>query len=227
MNQRLISGLFTLAISLALVGAAVTSRDGSAGALETGGLASLASPGLGPSSSSTGPTIATPQVPLRSADLDSQSRLWPAEDQDGPVAVRIAAIGLEAQVRAVGVDENNDFDVPEAQLVGWYKHGPGPGQGGSTVLAAHVDYAGRRGAFFDLAALSAGEDLEVEMADGSIRRYRVVDNVLYDKTTLPADELFRKDGDEVLRLITCGGSFDAAERSYLGNVVVTAVPVDA
>ncbi len=226
MNQRLLSGLFTMAISLALVGAAVTSREGSAAAIQTDGLASLVAASPSVAAAGTGPETATAQVPLRSADLESQGQLWRPSDQAGPVSVRIAAIGLEAQVRSVGVDENNDFDVPEAELVGWYKHGPAPGDPGSTVLAAHVDYSGRPGAFFSLGELANGEELEVEMGDGSVRRYRITDNVLYDKTTLPAAELFRKDGEEVLRLITCGGTFDSSERSYLGNVVVTAVPVD-
>lgn len=227
MNQRLLSGLFTMAISLALVGAAVTSRDDSAGAIQTTGLASLVASAPTPASSAEGPATATAQVPLRSADLESQGQLWRPDDQVGPVAVRIGAIGLEADVRSVGVDDNNDFDVPEAELVGWYRHGPAPGDAGSTVLAAHVDYGGRPGAFFNLSQLADDEELEVEMSDGSVRRYRITENVLYDKTTLPADELFRKDGDEVLRLITCGGTFDSSERSYLGNVVVTAVPIDA
>lgn len=226
MNQRLLSGLFTLAISLAVVGAAVTSQGGSARPIATGGLSSLVAATPGPISASDQSATATPQVPLRTADLESQSQLSQADDSVGPVSVRIGAIGLEANVRAVGVDDNNDFDVPEAQLVGWYKHGPAPGQGGSAVLAAHVDYAGRQGAFFGLGQLSARDTLEVEMSDGSVRRYRIIENVLYDKTSLPADELFRKDGDEVLRLITCGGSFDPDERSYLGNVVVTAEPID-
>lgn len=225
MNQRLLSGLFTLAISLALVGAAATARDSSGDAIRTEGLSSLVAPAsaVGPG----GADRATAQVPLRSADLESQSELWRPDEEVSPVSVRIAAIGLEAQVRSVGVDANNDFDVPEADLVGWYKHGPAPGQGGSTVLAAHVDYAGQRGAFFNLGELASGHTLDVEMSDGTVRRYRVTDNVLYDKTSLPANELFRKDGDEVLRLITCGGTFDASERSYLGNVVVTAEPIDA
>ncbi len=223
MNQRLLSGFFALAISLALVGAAVTAQEEPGEASDSGGLgslevATLASPDV---------ETATAQVPLRSGDLESQSELWRADQGIDPVAVRIGALGLEAQVRSVGVDVNNDFDVPEAETVGWYKHGPAPGQAGSTVLAAHVDYNGAQGAFFNLSELQPGENLEVELSDGSVLQYRVTESVLYDKTSLPAAELFRKDGDEVLRLITCGGSFDASERSYLGNVVVTAVPLDA
>ncbi|MEM9561856.1 MAG: class F sortase [Actinomycetota bacterium] len=224
MNQRLVGGLFALAISLALVGAAVTAQDSSSEPITSDGLASFA---LDADPMAEEVELATAQVPLRSADLETQARLWRADDVASPVAVRVAALGLEAQVRSVGVDANNDFDVPEAETVGWYKHGPAPGQAGSTVLAAHVDYGGAQGAFFNLAELAADDTFEVELSDGSILAYRVIDTVLYDKSALPADELFRKEGDEVLRLITCGGSFDAAERSYRGNVVVTAVPLDA
>lgn len=222
MNQRLIGGFFTLAISLAVVGAAVTAGDDRADGAAGSGLASQVV-----DTSDRTVEAATAQVPLRSGDLDSQARLWRADERVAPVAVRIGALGLEAPVRSVGVDANNDFDVPEAETVGWYKHGPAPGQTGSTVLAAHVDYGGRPGAFFSLAELTVGDVFEVELSDGSVLQYRVTETVLYDKTTLPAEELFRKDGDEVLRLITCGGSFDSIERSYQGNVVVTAEPIDA
>jgi hypothetical protein len=95
------------------------------------------------------------------------------------------------------------------------------------VLAAHVDYGGKPGAFFNLGDLRPNDALEVEMADGSVMRYRVVGNTQYDKKELPAEEVFRKTGETVLQLITCGGEFDPAARSYLANVVVTAVPEDS
>ena len=95
---------------------------------------------------------------------------------------------------------------------------------GATVLAAHVDYQGVPGAFFNLADLEPGDEIEVEMSDGSIHLYSVTDRDEYQKTELPADDLFRKTGSTVLKLITCGGQFDPEARSYLSNVVVTAVP---
>lgn len=226
MNQRLITGCFMMAISLALVGAAVNAQD----LPQTKPDADLASLAVAEASAPVEraqATAVTAQVPVRSADPDNQAELWNADDEPAPTTVRIEAIGLEAQVRSVGVDEDNQFDVPEAQTVGWYKHGSAPGETGSTVLAAHVAYAGRPGAFLHLDQVEVGQHLEVELSDGSIARYRVIDNTLYDKTDLPADELFRKEGDEVLRLITCGGTFDPVKRSYRGNVVVTAEPVSA
>ncbi len=217
MNQRLISGAFLLAISLALVGAAVTAQEISDDAdARTLGSAVVSVQAVG---------IAETQVPLRSAFLDGDGESA-VDLSTMPVAVRIGEIALEAPVIPVGVDSETEFDVPAADTVGWYRHSPAPGQTvGSTVLAAHVDYGGREGAFFSLGNVSIGETLEVEMADGSSLEYRVTETVLYDKQELPAEELFRKSGDPVLRLITCGGTFDREQLSYKGNLVVTAVPV--
>lgn len=148
---------------------------------------------------------------------------------DGPVPVRIRvqAIDLDIEIIPVGVDGEGLFDVPSAEQAGWYQHGPRPGEQGSSVLAAHVDYNGQTGAFFELAALKPGDQIAIDYADGSTSTFRVIDQVLYEKTSLPADELFRRKGDAVLQLATCGGSFDAEERSYRGNRVVTAVPTSS
>lgn len=216
MNQRLTSGIFVLAISLAVLGAIVTAHkipaDAQAAELESA-VVSVQQP--------VGRAIA--QVPFRSGFLDPNA--GSAEDETFPIAVRIGQIGLEAPVISVGVDDQNDFDVPAADTVGWYKYSSTPGAAGSTVLAAHVDYAGREGAFFNLEDVSPGDTLEVEMADGSVMEYEVTETVLYDKQALPAEDLFRKDGAPTLQLITCGGAFDSTERSYLGNLVVTAEPI--
>ena len=45
-----------------------------------------------------------------------------------------------------------------------------------------------------------------------------------DKSALPVDRLFARDGAPVLTLVTCGGEFDRATRNYRQNVVVTARP---
>ncbi len=55
-------------------------------------------------------------------------------------------------------------------------------------------------------------------------RYEVVGRRQYLKTRVPLGALFARTGAPRLTLITCGGSFDRATRSYLANVVVTAVP---
>lgn len=220
MNQRVITGIFVLAISLALVGAAVTAYDIPEGEEEGTALESA----VVERQASSSVHVAQARVPLRSAFLEAGPS--GIDDSDLPISVRIPDLSLEASIISVGVDEDNQFAVPAADTVGWYQYSSTPGSAGSSVLAAHVDYGGREGAFFNLAKLELGEPLEVEMADGSVLRYRVVDNQSYDKTELPASELFRKDGDPVLTLITCGGTFDVERRTYRDNVVVTAVPIE-
>ncbi len=208
-----------LAISLAIVGAAVTADDATGDGQSTA-LRSQTVPL--PRGVDDSPSDFVSRVPMRNGELvDDTTEFGP-----DPVAVRIGDIALDAPVLAVGVDDQNQLAVPAADTVGWYRYSATPGDPGATVLAAHVDYGGRPGAFFDLAELRPGDRVEVELSDGSILPYRVTGNTQYDKTQLPAEELFRKDGSPVLQLITCGGSFDPAGRTYLANVVVTAVPDD-
>jgi hypothetical protein len=42
------------------------------------------------------------------------------------------------------------------------------------------------------------------------------------KTALPTEKIWNGASAPVLRLITCGGTFDRAARSYLDNVIVYA-----
>ena len=58
-----------------------------------------------------------------------------------PVRVRLPALGVDAPVTPVGVDDRGRMDVPfDIRTVGWYRFGPGPGATtGSAVLSGHVD----------------------------------------------------------------------------------------
>jgi sortase (surface protein transpeptidase) len=144
------------------------------------------------------------------------------------VQVRFPGLDAGAPVRAVGVDGRGEMEVPEdVRTVGWYRFGPGPGApAGSAVLSGHVDDRVQgRGAFFGLTDLAEGDPVEVTLADGRVVGYRVVLVERVDKAVLPVDRLFARDGAPRLTLVTCGGEFDRAARSYRENVVVTAEPV--
>jgi LPXTG-site transpeptidase (sortase) family protein len=82
-----------------------------------------------------------------------------------------------------------------------------------------------RGAFYALTDLAEGDRVEVDLADGGVVAYEVTRVERIDKDQLPVDQLFARDGAPVLTLVTCGGEFDSARRSYRLNVVVTAEPV--
>ncbi|MEO9139281.1 MAG: class F sortase [Jatrophihabitans sp.] len=131
---------------------------------------------------------------------------------------------------SVGVLADGDMEIPEdIDTVGWYRFGSAPGaSAGSIVIVGHVDSAERgEGAFFRLRNVSKGAPITVVTGDGHVFRYRVVGLEQYPKTAVPLDALFSRGGSPRLTLITCGGSFDASQRSYRDNVVVTAVPAGA
>jgi hypothetical protein len=143
-----------------------------------------------------------------------------------PRRVRIPSIGLAARIVPVGVTPGSGALAlpPDPSLVAWYRFGAAPGQAGSAVLAAHVDFNGRPGVFFGLRRLPVGARVIVEDARGRAHRFTVVARRSYLKRRLPLGLIFADRGRAVLTLVTCGGAFDAATRHYESNVVVFALP---
>lgn len=151
----------------------------------------------------------------------------PAPPRPGvPTALYVPAIGVAASVVPTGLADDRSMEVPPVDQAGWYRHGARPGAGaGSPVIAAHVDYDGRPGAFLRLAELELGELVTVVDDTGAVREYRVSERYQVGKGELPTDELFRRGGPPVLTLITCGGGFEEDRRRYTDNIVVRATPV--
>ncbi len=145
-----------------------------------------------------------------------------------PVVLEIASINVKAPIVPYGVDsKTGQMDIPgNVNEVAWYRFGPSPGESGSAVLAAHVDLASQGpGVFFSLHQLEPGERVSIGFDDNSTRLFRVVGRVIYHKDELPLGTVFSREGAPVVTLITCGGGFNEAERSYDSNVVVYAEPL--
>jgi sortase (surface protein transpeptidase) len=142
-----------------------------------------------------------------------------------PVRIRLPSLGVDAPVVASGVDERGEMQVPnDIREAGWYRFGPQPGSAaGSSVVAGHVDDRIQgRGAFYNLDGLVLGDPVIVTTTAGADLDYRVTDVRQIAKATLPVDDIFALDGPPRLALVTCGGSFDRAIRSYRDNTVVPA-----
>jgi sortase (surface protein transpeptidase) len=115
----------------------------------------------------------------------------------------------------------------DGDRVGWYRYGPAPGAPqGSAVLAGHVDTrAGGPGALFRLAELEPGAEGRVTDTAGGTTTYRVTGRERIEKSVLPTERLFARDGAHRLTIITCGGPFLPELRAYRDNVVVVSEPV--
>lgn len=144
----------------------------------------------------------------------------------GLVPSTVSIRSVDAPVVPVATAPDGSLTLPEEPTtVGWWSPGALPGSAaGSVVLAGHVDsrVAGL-GTFAVLRQLGVGERITLRGNDGRDVTYDVVARREYRKAELPPD-LFARDGAARLVLITCGGRFDPAARSYDDNVVVFATP---
>lgn len=140
-----------------------------------------------------------------------------------PTGVAIPALGLDTRLMPLGLRPDGTMEVPpDAPGVGWFTGAPTPGERGPAVIAAHVDWAGRAGAFAELDTLEPGDEVRVRRRDGATVVF-VVDRLgQYPKDRFPTGEVYGDIDHAGLRLITCGGEFDSGARSYEDNVVVFA-----
>ena len=160
------------------------------------------------------------RLPVRSGLVANQSIAHGAV----PVRLRIGAIGVDAPILPVGVVGRTTEVPADVDEVGWYRFGGRLGISGSTLLLAHVSSGTQgRGVFFRLRELAPGDDVIVEMRDGSSSGFRVIARRSYAKEVLP-DRLFSRKGPAMLALVTCGGRFSEATGRYEDNVVVFATP---
>ena len=182
-------------------------------------------PSASPVPQARGPTqTPTSTVPWASVRLADEKPVEAAV----PVRVEIVAIDLEAPILPLGVErETGQMEVPEdVDEVGWYRYGSAPGWPGSAVLAAHVDMAGEGpGAFFHLDRLRVGDRISVDFDDGTTSTFIVSHAERVPKDKLNFDSVFAPVGEPLLRLVTCGGTFNRTIRSYDDNLVVTAQPL--
>ena len=103
---------------------------------------------------------------------------------------------------------------------GWFRLGPAPGQVGSAVILGHVDSYLGPGVFFQLRTLAAGDQVDVDLADGVTAQFTVDSVAMYSKPQFPAQRVYGSHGSSALQLVTCGGVFDHQTGSYLSNIVV-------
>jgi LPXTG-site transpeptidase (sortase) family protein len=140
-----------------------------------------------------------------------------------PVSLTIPLIGVRTRLIGLGLTANGTLQVPSSTTVaGWYTGGPQPGDIGSAVIVGHIDSLTGPGVFYRLSELRRGDRVYVQRADKTTVAFRVTAVRTYLKDQFPTHDVYGPTPDAELRLITCGGEFDAATGHYLSNVVVYA-----
>jgi len=140
-----------------------------------------------------------------------------------PVRLQIPAIDVSTPLVKLGRLPDGSLEVPKDwDTAGWYDKGPRPGQPGPAVILGHVDSQTGPAVFYQLRALRPGDTVRVGLADGRVLVFRVQRVQRYPKDEFPTEAVYFPTLNRELRLITCGGEFDYAARSYRDNIVVYA-----
>ena len=115
------------------------------------------------------------------------------------------------------------MQVPvRAADAGWFTRGATPGSLGPAVIAGHVTWKGAPAVFYRLGTMRPGDRVIVIRKDRRTAVFTVDRVARFPKSQFPSREVYGAIDHAGLRLITCGGTYDAARHRYLDNVVVFA-----
>ncbi len=144
-----------------------------------------------------------------------------------PVRIGIPAIGVDAPLEVLSLDDGNILQPPvDWDSAGWFDRSPVPGQRGPSVIAGHLTAPDGPAVFVDLGALQPGDEVRVTQADGSIAAFTVDRTISAERTdSFPTEEIYGPMPDAQLRLITCDGEYDPERGHWTRNMVVFATAV--
>jgi len=144
---------------------------------------------------------------------------------DAPLSYK--AVGTDGQMP----DPETPDDVAYYDFTAWPGLGGGPGLGGNSIFAGHVD-SGRKACkngsvkppcqavFWEAKNLKADDEIELKV-DGQSYKYKVKTNQSVPANSSEWDKIVAATAEETITLITCGGTFSNGE--YNNRQVVTAV----
>lgn len=155
----------------------------------------------------------------------------PALPASEPVRVRAPSIDVDSPLHPLGLDDSGRLEVPSGDRydeAAWYSGSPTPGEPGPSVIEGHVTSQGSvPSVFFELGALRAGDTVEVDREDGTTATFEVYRADRFPKDEFPKTTVYGNTSGPELRLITCGGAYDAEQRAHVDNIVVFARLVDS
>ena len=151
---------------------------------------------------------------------------------DRPRYLTIEKLGVaKSRIKPMGVNSKGELDTPNNIFdVGWYESSGKPGQGGTMIIDGHNGGPHVYGVFKNLPDLTTGDIIQVERGDGTIFKYKVVEN-----KSVPLSESDKymstaarspEHGKESVTLISCTGEWSQAQGTYLSRQFTRAILVD-
>ena len=139
-----------------------------------------------------------------------------------PARFTIPALGVYTSVESVGVDKDNNMDIPKNPLnVAWFKPGTIPGNAGNAAIDGHLDWYGiKEAVFYYIGSLKAGDRVYVRDVKGRDRAFVVTKQAVCNWQNCPLTEIFGPTTGTHLNLITCNGVFNRTQQQYDKRLVV-------
>ncbi|GAA2903811.1 hypothetical protein GCM10010517_69840 [Streptosporangium fragile] len=150
----------------------------------------------------------------------------PLEQSPGrsePVTVVVPRAGVNAPVVQVDSELDGSVEVPSlyrANLAGWDRLGPTPGENGSAVILGHLDTKTGPAVFARLSQVRRGDAVVVLRDDGTAVVFRVSAVERVRKAAFPVKKVYQVLPYPAIRLVTCGGRYDFDRHSYEDNLIV-------
>ncbi|MFJ2033385.1 class F sortase [Streptosporangium sp. NPDC087985] len=140
-----------------------------------------------------------------------------------PVAVVVPRAKVNAPVVQIESGTDGTLESPpleRANLAGWDRLGPTPGEPGSAVIVGHLDTRTGPAVFAGLSQVRKGDAVLVTREDRTAVVFRVVAVQRVSKTAFPVSKVYRSLPHPAIRLVTCGGTYDFTRHSYDDNLIV-------
>ncbi len=171
------------------------------------------------------PEVAQAPRPTTSpAPLPSPTPMPRVVNDQPPTRIVIPAIRVDAEVMVLGMDSQAVPQVPDrtnsphpGAVVAWYDFSALPGRGSNAVFAGHVTWNRAPAVFWALGELSPGDQVRVVVRDGRQLVYQVTETFMVDPAQPDAIRVMYPTNEDVVTLITCGGTFVPDRASPLGG----------
>jgi len=160
----------------------------------------------------------TDERAIRLGSGDVQQYKLPAGD---PKRLTVDSVDIDAPMGQVHLPPGGGTLVPPFDVAAWYAEGPRPGFPGPSVIVGHVDSTQGPNVFWNLHLVKKGDKITVWYPHQTVT-FVVTKTQTAAQDRLPTKQIWNKTSTQVLRLITCIGTFDHATRNYSDNYIVYA-----
>lgn len=143
-----------------------------------------------------------------------------------PVRLIIPTLNIDAGFQDTGLKPDGTMEVPSTIYVaGWFTGSVRPGEKGVAIVTGHVaqirgGVVTKPGVFSNLYEIHMGDKLSIVDDKGKAINFVVREVRNYDPTADATDVFTSNDGGAHLNLITCEGTWNAAQVSYTQRLVV-------